>query len=136
MSHSIQWLPEYSVGIKSIDEQHKKFLALISISINAINEQSEFSQISKVLDDLITYADYHFSTEEKYFKECNYENATEHMEKHQKFYQEIDALRKRYANDKVNVSFELIDYLEDWLIDHINDTDQEYVKCFLKNNIK
>ncbi len=36
----------------------------------------------------------------------------------------------------MEMSFELIDFLEDWLIGHVKTSDQKYVQCFKDNRLE
>jgi hemerythrin-like metal-binding protein len=89
-----------------------------------------------ILNELIEYAGYHFSTEEKYFILFNYEYADEHIGEHQKFVEKVTDLQKKYVDHEIEISFELIDFLEDWLLDHLLTTDQKYIKCFVSHGLK
>ena len=45
-------------------------------------------------------------------------------------------MRERNKDDVTALAFELVDYLEDWLIDHLQTKDQEYKQCFLEHGLK
>jgi hemerythrin len=136
MPHDFKWKKEYSVQVEEIDNQHKKLVEMIFELFTAINNQSTKEELGSILDNLIKYAGYHFSTEEKYFKKFNYENTTEHIEEHIKFAEKMIGLQKQYKNKEIEISFELIDFLEDWLLDHLITADQKYVECFKDNGLK
>jgi len=60
----VKWKDEYSVGIESIDKQHKKLLGLINSLQTAVyfSTGEEFEQ--QALDELVDYTKTHFSYEE------------------------------------------------------------------------
>ena len=136
MPHALEWKEEYSVQVKEIDDQHKIFFGLIFKLFTAMNEKKTKEKLDGILSELIEYADYHFTVEEKYFIEFNYENKDEHITQHQGITKKVTDIRKRYSNNEVDISFELIDFMEDWLIGHVMDSDQKYVKCFKENGLK
>ena len=47
----------------------------------------------------------------------------------------IKEFQSEFNDDKANISIELLTYLKDWLIWHINGTDKLYTKCFNVNLI-
>ena len=136
MSHEFEWDEKYSVQVKEIDDQHKKLVDLIFQLFNSINKHSTKEELGGILEELIEYASYHFSTEEKYFNKFNYKNSAEHIEEHKQFVEKVSDLNKKYLNNEIEISFELIDYLEDWLLDHLVDSDQKYVECFKEKGLK
>jgi hemerythrin len=131
----IKWKNEYSVNVEEIDGQHKEYLKLVNELYDAINTQKTRENLSKIIGRLIEYADFHFSTEEKYFREFKYPLAKEHIIEHRKFSEKMDELSKKHKNKEIEISFELVDYLEDWLVDHLAKQDKKYTKCFNDNGL-
>lgn len=129
------WKPEYSVNVEEIDEQHKKLVSLIDKLYNSIYSFKTREELGGILEELIEYADYHFSTEEKYFDKFNYEYSEEHKREHEIFREKMLDLNKKFKNKELEISFELIDFLEDWLLDHLMEQDQKYVKCFIEHGL-
>ncbi len=136
MQHDFQWKEEYSVHVKEIDDQHKRLVETIFKLFTAINQQSAGDIFKNILNDLTEYVEHHFSTEEKYFKAFNYEFADEHIKEHRRFAEKIADFKKRYVNHEIEISFELIDFLEDWLLEHLITADQKYVNCFASHGLK
>lgn len=132
----IFWKPEYSVEVEIIDNQHKKFIDVIRNLYEAIQKNETDEKIEEIFDDLDEYIKIHFATEENYFKKFNYENSKEHKEEHESFKRKIKELTDNSKESKLKISFDLIDFLEDWLIDHLITQDQKYKKCFKENGIK
>lgn len=136
MSEEFKWDEKYSVKVEEIDDQHKHLVELISKLYESINNQSTKDELGGILNELIAYAVLHFSTEEKYFKKFNYENTEEHIKEHEKFATKVSGLKEKYSNNEIEISFELIDFLEDWLLDHLVESDQKYVECLTSNGLK
>ncbi|MFA6428349.1 MAG: bacteriohemerythrin [Candidatus Buchananbacteria bacterium] len=126
---AIIWQEEYSVGVKEIDQQHQHFIGILNGLYTAITEQQVTQAIEKIINDLVVYATNHFATEEKYFDLFNYEFSVEHKAEHQKLTTKVLALKKAYEAGQ-EVATELLDFLEDWLVDHLSVQDKKYVKCF------
>lgn len=135
---NIQWQAEYSVGVKEIDLQHQHFIE----TLNAIYEELinadgkiDIKKLDNLYNGLMEYATIHFSTEEKYFQLVNYENSEEHITEHRKLTTKLHELlldEKKYEPEQ---GFAIIDFLEDWLVNHLATQDNKYKDVFRANGI-
>lgn len=135
MTKAIVWSNDYSLGISIIDEQHKNFVAVIDELYESIQNVSGKPNLEKIFDKLVEYHNLHFATEEKYFDEFNYEGATEHKFHHEEFTKKIDEYQKKVREGSYDIGFDLIDYLEDWLVTHLSTMDKKYVECFHEHGL-
>lgn len=124
-----EWLEDYSVNVKIIDEQHKMFLQTLNKLYDATLHFDGKEKIAEVFNELSEYIFFHFTTEEKYFDQFHYGDAIEHREEHRKFKEKIEEFKQKMPNSSEGY-FDLIDFLENWLVNHIHDMDKKYVKCF------
>lgn len=128
----IEWDQSYSVSIKLIDNQHKKLFALI----NDFHDTK--TNLDEVLQDLLSYIDFHFKTEEKYFDKFHYEKEESHKKQH-KFYE--DKIRELYSRcmlekiDESKISTETEGFIKDWIVNHIKVSDKEYTNCFQQHGL-
>ena len=132
----MRWKKEYSVKVKEIDIQHKKIFVLINDLNKAIINKNFSETLRKIIDGLVDYSIYHFETEEKYFKKFNFEYSDEHKKEHESFKKKITGIIKKIDNNEMEISFELVDFLEDWIINHVTGSDQKYIQCFQENGLK
>ena len=132
----LEWEDKYSVGVAEIDKQHQLMFATINELLEAINTNSAAEYLDHIIKSLVEYKTSHFATEEKYFQEFNYEGAAEHIAEHQDFNNKLTALQNQYAKNTTEFAFALVDFLEDWLINHLLDADQKYKECFLAHGLK
>lgn len=127
---ALEWDEKYSVGVTVLDHQHQQMFRMINDLVNIIQGVPEKERIGRLLDAIIEYKRVHFATEEGYFKEFNFEGAAEHIAEHQKFNETLMKMKKQYADDTIGLAFALVDFLEDWLVQHLLHTDQKYKECF------
>ncbi len=132
----LDWEDKYSVGVEEIDNQHKRMFEVINELLDAINTNSTEESLGHIIESLIQYKKFHFATEEKYFKEFNYDETIEHINKHKEFNDKLNTLKEKYLNYTVEFAFELVDFLEDWLLNHLMVVDQKYIKCFHEHGLK
>lgn len=132
----MKWDSSISVSIKEIDAQHQKLVDMI----NQLHELMKVGQgkdvIGPVLDDLIKYAAMHFGTEEKYFDKFGYEETAVHKEEHKKFVEKVLEFQKDFKEGKTTITLEVMNFLKDWLINHIKGTDKRYTQCFIEHGLK
>jgi hemerythrin-like metal-binding protein len=132
----ILWDDKYSVGVEIIDDQHKMLFANINKLIDILREVPKKEHVDEVIAELVNYKKFHFLTEEKYFDEFGYDNTEDHKAKHKEFNIKLESLINRCGDDSITLAFGLVDFLEDWLLDHILVDDQKYVKCFASHGLK
>lgn len=135
----ITWQDNYALGISEIDNQHKKIVEIINRLFEMFSNKTANGtmDLGPTLKELTDYADYHFSTEEKYFELFQYEKAAPHIELHNNYRTKIEDFKKRYEIEKdETVFFELTNFLQDWWAWHINNLDREYVPVFQEHGVK
>jgi hemerythrin-like metal-binding protein len=125
---------DYSIGLKTIDEQHKQLIALINKIYQALIDRNVHEVTANVLDELEMYAGYHFGFEEKIFRQIGYELTDEHVAKHRAFTTQIKSFKDRMAAGE-DVIFNITNYLRDWLRNHVQKEDKLYANDFMKAGV-
>ncbi len=129
------WNEKYNI-VKEIDDQHKQLFAIINKLIDEINSTPKQESVNKIITEILDYKNNHFATEEKYFHQFNYAGTEEHEAAHRYFSEQIIKINDKYLGDSVSLAFELIDFLENWLIMHLMTIDQKYKQCFLDHGLR
>jgi methyl-accepting chemotaxis protein len=129
----LSWQPENNIGIDEADRQHKKMLDMMN-EVHILSAQNySIDSISQALDVLISYTEVHFDWEEKFFDSYQYPKSKEHKNHHAKL---IDELRNHQKNISLGEPEKIdkeLSFLNDWLINHIQNGDRDYAS-FLNNN--
>jgi len=126
----ITWDETFSVGVKELDGQHQKLFEIINRLNNSINAPTNTEKTSEIIKELLDYSVYHFSTEEKYFEEFNYEHKEAHIKSHNAYKEKIDHFITDFKDKNGYLPFEIIEFLTNWWTAHVNGQDKLYVKCF------
>lgn len=132
----IKWDEKYSVGISIIDEEHKELIRIMNEAIVVKQHDDNFDEISKLLKELTAYALKHFSTEESFMAEFNYAEFQYHKEEHHDFSKKCIAYCNRVIEGDRHIANEILEYLKQWLVNHIQITDRKYIECFRKNGLE
>ncbi len=129
------WDDSFSVKVQEIDIQHQKLVELL----NQLHELMKTGQgktvLEPILDELITYAGTHFSTEEKYFDLFHFSETVRHKNEHKQFVKKVQAFQNEFKTGKNVLTIEVMNFLRDWLINHIKGTDKRYSQCFNEHGL-
>lgn len=132
----VTWDDKYSVNVSEIDNQHKKLVDLINKLHDAMKQGKSKEVLSEIISELINYTDVHFKTEEKYFDKFNYPKSDAHKTLHKNFVNKVLDFKNKYESGNAALSIEIINFLKDWLINHINGSDKEYSSFFNEHGLK
>lgn len=131
----VNWKSEYSVSVKSIDEDHQKLFNLLNQLFDAMTKGRGTEVINDIISELERYAVFHFGREESYFRVTNYPFTQQHIKEHQFFKQKVAELKKDVASNKGMVAPDLLGFLSDWLKNHIAKSDKAYEEHFKKYGV-
>ncbi|HRY63702.1 MAG TPA: bacteriohemerythrin [Patescibacteria group bacterium] len=125
----ILWSDDLSVNVKEIDDQHWTFLGILNGLYDVLRQPEREIELTGLVHQLESYAAFHFATEERYFDKFDYPWADEHKEEHRELLTKILKLKNRYESEGEAILPELLDFLENWLTDHLATQDKKYTKC-------
>ena len=131
----VEWMDEYSVGIDSIDRQHKKLIALINSLQTAINYSAGAEYEQEALDALVDYTKTHFGYEEDLMQKNGYPDFTTHRAEHELMISRVEQVLSEYRRNPETAMQNAVDFLRDWLINHINGTDKQYSKFLIDRGV-
>ncbi|MBF0233569.1 MAG: bacteriohemerythrin, partial [Desulfamplus sp.] len=126
----ITWGPKLATGIDEIDKQHKELIRMINELHKAMKQKIGIQQSGAILDGLAEYTVYHFGYEEKLFKKYDYPEYNEHKKIHEKLVATVVAFQKDFKSGKASLSVDLMNFLTQWLKDHIMKCDMKYTPFF------
>ncbi len=132
----INWNETYSVGIQSIDNQHKELISLLNQLLEAMKHGEANAVSNQILFDLEKYTLLHFQKEEFFFKKFKFAGSQAHIAEHQSFIKKVAALKSDLKSGKYIPNVELLQFLKNWVEHHILVIDKEYSECFRQNGLK
>ncbi len=131
----LTWTPSFSVGIQSIDLQHQRLVEMINNLHEAMAVGKGKDAVGPILDGLVEYAQVHFAMEEKLMQKYNYLEYRHHKDEHDEFVKKVGALQKQYQTTSVGLTVPVMQFLKEWLTNHIMGTDKRYIETFRKNGV-
>jgi len=132
----IKWGDKYSVDISMIDEEHKKLIGILNKAVFAKEHNDNPEEIKEVLGEMVEYSHKHFSTEEACMIKFNFPEYQSHRNEHLDFTDKTIASNNKLVRGYYQIANELLEYLKQWLANHIQVTDRQYIDCFKKNGLK
>jgi hemerythrin len=131
-SELVKWSPTFSVGIKTIDEQHQELIKLTNNLFNHCigNEESEREYFRTVIGKTIDYIKRHFSAEERIMTAVKYEDYWEHKREHDTFVLTVVEQVRAFNEGKPFTLLVFTKFLKDWILTHIAVADKKYATHF------
>jgi hemerythrin-like metal-binding protein len=122
----IEWNENYSVRNSKVDSQHKKLFQILDSLFDAVDSSGKKHTVGILLQKMVDYSEYHFATEENLMEECQYPDLSYHVELHEGFRVKTHELYSRLMQDAPDVGHETVNFLYEWLNNHILGADQQY----------
>jgi hemerythrin len=131
----LEWTDDLSVQVKEIDDQHKKMIDCINRLHEAMLENRGRELQKEIINEMYDYAHGHFALEEKYMRLCNYDGVAVHVAEHEDFTREAAELKARADRGGLVLTAMILNFLKDWLRNHILGTDMKYVEQFRRHGL-
>lgn len=130
------WDNTFSVNVQEIDEQHQKLVDLINNLYDAMKKGESKDVLPQIINSLIDYTKFHFSTEEKYFDKFGYPESETHKLEHSNFVKKVLDFKQGYESEQIGLTIDVITFLQEWLTKHIKGTDKKYGPFFNEHGLK
>jgi len=125
-SRLIEWDQAYSVQVPSIDGQHRVLISKIRELQEAMFEGRGGKVVGPLFAAMNKYTKYHFQYEEQLLKKHGYVELESHQQEHAALIAQLHELEARYASGELTAGTPVLQFLRNWLLDHIGDHDKKY----------
>lgn len=120
---------EFKTGIEMIDMEHKKLFEIADRAYETMMDEfipDKYDYIVDILNELKDYAATHFNHEEEYMVSIGYKKIFSQKVSHNDFIEKMNEYDLGVIDEnQKGVILELLDYLNDWLIHHILESDKK-----------
>jgi len=125
------------LGISEIDKQHQKWIGLINKLYDEIdNQEVTVYSVKKSIDDMPDYAATHFFHEIDCLKKYNYKELDSHINEHKNFLKSVEELKSKYKPGQSELAMEILNFMIDWVIEHIKKKDMKFKEVLLANGMQ
>jgi hemerythrin len=132
----IQWQDDFSVKVKEIDDQHKTLIEMINSLHEAMLANRARDVQKQTISGMIDYAVKHFALEEKYMKQFGYAGYQKHKAEHDQFSAKALDLKARMDKAGFVLTLEIMNFLREWLRNHILKVDKAYSAEFTRHGLR
>ena len=126
----VSWNRANSVGHKSLDKEHQKMLSYINDTFKLIQEGQDNEnrkELLTILDHITDYTDKHFSYEEAILESVNYSDLKAHQRIHADMRFKTQQIKREFFSQPgSDHAMNLLDFLREWWLNHINNVDKKY----------
>ena len=119
----MQWKPEYSVGVESMDDEHREMIDLINDIYDKLGSSPDTDQVEQFLGDIFSTISMHFAMEERLLSKINYSEYQAHKHDHEELLDQIRDLMDDFAADTSSGAVKLEQSLSDWFAGHFSTFD-------------
>lgn len=127
----INWKEEYAVGVKDIDEQHKKLFEIAGRIYDLLKHElytDKYDKILEVITELKDYTEYHFKFEEQYMLSIGYRRYLTHKVEHDDFIEKFNNVNLTEVDENQDsYIMEILEFVVSWISEHILEKDKGYV---------
>jgi hemerythrin len=123
----IVWTDQMCVGVKLLDNDHKKLVLLINELNEGIENNRDKQELDSVFESLVSFTRLHFAHEEQLLFETGYPAAATHQQEHESMIQKLVDLHARFRSGApMAMHTDGVELLKSWLFNHMYGADQEY----------
>jgi len=131
----MNWSDRFSVGVKSIDAQHRGLVDTLNALHDGMMKGQSASVTGPLLMKLVDYTGKHFVDEEKLMAQTKYPALAQHHTHHVELTKQVEEFVGRYDRGEITLNVQLLNFLRDWLTTHILKEDKEYGPWLNKNGV-
>ena len=132
----MKWDKSYSVGVQAIDSQHNALFDIINELHGAMMVGQAHSMTGPLLRKLLEYTNTHFSAEEEMMTAAEYPGLAAHKLQHRELIKQVKDYIARYEQGESTLNLHLLNFLRDWLTNHIQQEDMEYSPWMKEHGVR
>ena len=114
----LEWKAEYSVGIASMDDEHREMIGMINGVYAQLGASSGKDEIEACLEEIFSTISAHFALEERIMRDSGFEEYEDHKDNHEELLDEIRDLMDEFVADSDKGATVLEDRLSAWFGNH------------------
>jgi hemerythrin len=122
----MMWNSKYSVGVGALDDQHTVLFEILNDLHSAMMKGQAQALTGPLLRKLVDYTRTHFTAEEGMLAAAKYPGLVEHRAKHKDLIKQVEDYAERFDRGEITLNLHLLNFLRDWLTNHIEKVDHEY----------
>jgi len=114
----LQWKPAYSLGIPSVDHEHRELINLVNEVYDHIDKSSGPDRIEASLEEIYSAISSHFALEERHMRDAGYAEYQAHKDEHEDLLDQVRDMMDEFLDDPARGEETLKERLADWFGRH------------------
>jgi hemerythrin-like metal-binding protein len=131
----ITWSRSYSVGVTQMDKEHQRLIDIINNLYASMRSGRSKDAIGTILDELVDYTKTHFAHEERLMQETGYAGFDDQKRAHVALIDQVVEIQGKFRIGTA-LGQEVMTFLKNWLLNHIQGMDKKYGPVMNKKGIK
>jgi hemerythrin len=111
----IEWIPEYSVHVAEIDQEHRLMFDFVNRLHRAMLDGKGKDILKALLGDVVEYAESHFAREEKLMADIHYPGILDHAQEHSALIENVRLFVGRFDRGETTMTIEFSLFLAEWI---------------------
>jgi hemerythrin-like metal-binding protein len=114
----LEWKSEFSVGIESMDFEHRKMIGMINEIYDELTQHRDAESIEQFLGDIHAAISAHFALEERMMRNAGFGDYEAHKDDHEELLDQIRDMMEEFRVDSETGFGMLKENLADWFEAH------------------
>jgi len=136
LAKALEWNSSFATNVSKFDSEHKTLFAMVNDLHDAMQQKRSREAVGSVLNRLIDYTANHFAGEEEQMRRTNYPDFNAHKREHEKLVEQALGLKAKFEAGETLHTQSVIEFLQNWLVNHIQGVDKKYGPHMNKNGVK
>ena len=119
----IEWKPEFSVGVASVDYEHRELITMINDLHEMMQERATHDQVVEILGEVYAQVSAHFALEEKIMRDAQYPDLPSHKADHESLLDELLDIIDGVEKDGSYEEQKLSEGMQRWFAEHFKTHD-------------
>lgn len=130
------WSKKLFTEIVEIDYQHYQIVNHINLLYQKYLDKSSPRELLTVLLSLFEITKDHFSYEQKLMVQHGYPRTQQHIPEHTTLLNDLQKFAKAFENHTAEIDDSFMEFLRNWLMQHILQEDMQYVSFFKSKGLR
>lgn len=131
----IEWNQSLRVDIQQFDDQHQKLVAMVNRLHQSIKGGQGADVLGEILSELMEYTRVHFAAEEALMEQYAYPEYPRHKKEHTDLVRQVEEVISQFKGGRMLQPINLMQFLVNWLTNHIKGEDKNYTSFFKSKGI-
>jgi methyl-accepting chemotaxis protein/hemerythrin len=136
LAKALAWNNSFATNVSQFDNEHRTLFTMVNDLHDAMQQKRSREAVGSVLNRLIDYTAKHFAGEEAAMTKSAYPDFAAHKREHEKLVEQALGLKAKFDAGETLPAQGVIEFLQNWLINHIQGVDKKYGPHLNKSGVK